>query len=1111
MDSEEPILVDPDSESPSQPDLDPAEVALLSRAIRIACAGEPPIGANQTRKLARRSASLLFGDASDAELLQSLGLDEFPSGRAEALIAVLRSDCRPEEVPWQPTLDIAGRGWPEWGAPFLLAAQHFIATGDADSARAALLEVPRRYWVLDAAFLVTHDRFLGGRSGTQPTREQALDIAMQLARHAPRVTNINRAAQLARSTRGEIHIERMRRLLVLTHGLNPSQWKGMTRYDDLSAAGSLCALLARHAALRKNSQAVMDWGEAAVLLLSRSLTAENLKGRSDDPRMYAKVRIAETLVALAKQKLTDGSLSPAWLDNVEVRVQEFVEESEHFSFVRLLALIATLRARWMMLRGATTAMIEEAVALARRRFAWLDERAYASKRAEVRDWLVLFLIQMSRWDEALGLIAGCRDPHGMRAHLEITRGRRRYAVPHLLEQLAGPRTAGQQLIIARRLHGCMKHLDALGVSLTPRLAHEVRRALRRRLPLFIGAASRSLRLGRLRAARRQLEMAEYADRDRRAANTLHLGLRIELAAKIRGLPAPHLHERFAQCLAHFRDESARPDPFIRSILLAALARGISSEVLDEAEVWSMVTGAPHGLRDDDVVDVTAALTWQIHTGSMSHWVLRYLGALRQFPGDERLSGLLGRLWREHGTRSIAAIVGTLHALTGTNGDLRLAISLLRQLSGECIAEPRVREAMRRLVLAAFGEGDRVLARQFAQTAGSGLALWQLNAWAQPDECRRRVREGAAWIEERLDERVRDDAYANWLGAHRERIESIVASDIQADLEPLHHRIAGKREDAAESLVAWFESVAVHTRTRPETGPAAAPGEALIVHALDAWNRYTPRVPDPEYWRILELEAAGFRMAIPEARRAAECADLWLRLQTRLVDTARVNSLAVALAVLHDLKSEMLESREQPTPRVRRRLRHLVGRTMEYLGSFRREADDVIDLAGLVTSRTLRKFRETGVHDPDRPSGYLYIEHGVHGVRGDARLLGSAIDAVIANARRATRDLRGAGNVMVCVRRDGDDVVVSVRDNGVGLEPDQLEGLNDPLARPFSDFGSSGLGSRLVHRIVRRHGGLVSVHSRGRDLGCTVQMRLPATAVPSERGHDHVVRRTHFDR
>jgi PAS domain S-box-containing protein len=99
------------------------------------------------------------------------------------------------------------------------------------------------------------------------------------------------------------------------------------------------------------------------------------------------------------------------------------------------------------------------------------------------------------------------------------------------------------------------------------------------------------------------------------------------------------------------------------------------------------------------------------------------------------------------------------------------------------------------------------------------------------------------------------------------------------------------------------------------------------------------------------------------------------------------------------------------------------------------------------------------------------------VSGDRILLRQVIVNLLSNAIKYTRD-RSEARVEVSARRGGAETAVSVRDNGVGFDPETAGRLFEPFQRLESarGFPGSGVGLAIVARIVTRHGGRVWAES-----------------------------------
>jgi CheY-like chemotaxis protein len=125
------------------------------------------------------------------------------------------------------------------------------------------------------------------------------------------------------------------------------------------------------------------------------------------------------------------------------------------------------------------------------------------------------------------------------------------------------------------------------------------------------------------------------------------------------------------------------------------------------------------------------------------------------------------------------------------------------------------------------------------------------------------------------------------------------------------------------------------------------------------------------------------------------------------------------------------------------------------------------------------------------------------VEADAARLEQAIANLLTNAAKYTDP---GGTISVAAEREGDDAVIRVRDNGIGIAPDVLPRVFDLFAQGARSLdraqGGLGIGLTLVRRIVELHGGTVDASSAGIGRGAEFVIRLRAlppaadgTAVP----------------
>jgi signal transduction histidine kinase len=120
------------------------------------------------------------------------------------------------------------------------------------------------------------------------------------------------------------------------------------------------------------------------------------------------------------------------------------------------------------------------------------------------------------------------------------------------------------------------------------------------------------------------------------------------------------------------------------------------------------------------------------------------------------------------------------------------------------------------------------------------------------------------------------------------------------------------------------------------------------------------------------------------------------------------------------------------------------------------------------------------------------------VRGDAERLQQVFWNLLSNAVKFTPL---GGSVGVDVRRDGDAVVVSVADSGVGLPGEFAPFLFDRFRQADQSitrsYGGLGLGLSIVKHLTELHGGTVTASSDGLGRGARFEVRLPAVDATAE--------------
>ncbi|TDC53791.1 HAMP domain-containing protein [Jiangella ureilytica] len=184
---------------------------------------------------------------------------------------------------------------------------------------------------------------------------------------------------------------------------------------------------------------------------------------------------------------------------------------------------------------------------------------------------------------------------------------------------------------------------------------------------------------------------------------------------------------------------------------------------------------------------------------------------------------------------------------------------------------------------------------------------------------------------------------------------------------------------------------------------------------------------------------------------------------------------------------------------------LVSSLLEESALLQRLIDDLQDLA-LADAGMLRVHREetdvaelarqvVAAHQPSASSSgsELVVAVAAPGevvAEVDPVRLRQALGNLVANAVQYSGD---GATVLVRVSLSGDDVVLAVRDDGPGIEPEHLEHLFDRFYRTDTSraraTGGSGLGLAITKHLVEAHEGTVTVSTMV-GAGSTFTIRLP---------------------
>ena len=236
-------------------------------------------------------------------------------------------------------------------------------------------------------------------------------------------------------------------------------------------------------------------------------------------------------------------------------------------------------------------------------------------------------------------------------------------------------------------------------------------------------------------------------------------------------------------------------------------------------------------------------------------------------------------------------------------------------------------------------------------------------------------------------------------------------------------------------------------------------------------------------------------------------------QLRASNRAKDNAMATLgheirnpLAALHSAQEVLRRAAEDPKRVVW--ASELIGRQVQQMT---RMADDLMDLSGVMRGEfqidqhpvdlrdVLAQSLEQSAPLIAKKGHRLHDELGTAPVMvvGDATRLVQVFANLLNNAAKYTDP---GGDVTLALRiTAARQAAVSVRDNGIGMQPGAIDDLFEPFVQApgaaSNAEGGLGLGLAIVRKIVERHGGSVSATSTGLGQGSTVAVLLPLAPTP----------------
>jgi signal transduction histidine kinase/ActR/RegA family two-component response regulator len=297
---------------------------------------------------------------------------------------------------------------------------------------------------------------------------------------------------------------------------------------------------------------------------------------------------------------------------------------------------------------------------------------------------------------------------------------------------------------------------------------------------------------------------------------------------------------------------------------------------------------------------------------------------------------------------------------------------------------------------------------------------------------------------------------------------------------------------------------------------------FILSAIAIWgtlHSFGPFVGETENQSLLTLQswtavltitAMALSAGMAERRRAEEA----LQQQKAIVEAANRTKDHFLAMLSHELRTpltpvisalETLETEPAQTEEVKSALA-MIRRNVELETQL---IDDLLDFTRIAKDKLQLRFAPVDAHlaisnvveicraeaDSRRLRVHLNLRANAHYVAADAAKFQQIVWNLLKNAIKFTAE---NGEIAISSSNPSPEVLtISVRDTGIGMEPEVMQRIFDPFEqgnRSFERrFGGLGLGLAISKSLAQAHGGTLTAQSDGRDRGSTFLLSMQTTS------------------